>query len=216
MERRLRTALAERKKAFCDRYQLRHPILLAPMAGACPPGLSTAVADAGGLGACGALLLQPKDMRAWANDFRSATSGPFQMNLWGPDPPPVRDAIHEAKLHTFLERWGAAVPDCAGDAVPPDFDAKCETLLDIAPQVVSSVMGRYPASFVTRLKERGMAWWANVSTLAEARAAEAAAADAVVVQGMEAGGHHGCFDASWLLKELKRTIFHSFASMPDE
>ncbi len=64
MERRLRTALPERKKAFCDRYQLRHPILLAPMADACPPALSIAVASVGGLGACGALLLQPDGIRA--------------------------------------------------------------------------------------------------------------------------------------------------------
>ena len=79
MERRLRAALAERKNAFCDRYQLRHPILLPPMAGACPPGLSIAVVDAGGLGACGALHLQREEMRVWADDFRSATSGPFQI-----------------------------------------------------------------------------------------------------------------------------------------
>jgi nitronate monooxygenase len=56
-------------------------------------------------------------------------------------------------------------------------------------------MGLYPPDYVRRLKERGIAWWANVSTLAEARAAENAGADAVVVQGMEAGGHRGCFDA---------------------
>jgi hypothetical protein len=57
-------------------------------------------------------------------------------------------------------------------------------------------MALYPAPFVARLKARGIAWWAYVSTLAEARAAEAAGADAVVVQGMEAGGHRGCFEAS--------------------
>jgi len=196
MERRLRTALPERKKAFCDRYRLRHPILLAPMAGSCPPALSIAVANAGGLGACGALLLQPDGIRAWAAQFRSATSGPFQINLWTPDPQPVRNEVHEANLRAFLERWGPAVPDGAGDAVPPDFAAQCETLLEIAPPVVSSVMGLFPAPFLARLKECGITWWTNVSTLAEALAAEAAGADAVVVQGMEAGGHRGCFEAS--------------------
>jgi len=48
---------------------------------------------------------------------------------------------------------------------------------------------------VQRLKAAGVAWWANISTVAEARAAEAAGADVVVAQGMEAGGHRGCFDA---------------------
>ena len=61
---------------------------------------------------------------------------------------------------------------------------------------MSSVMGLYPPAYVRRLKERGIAWWANVSTVAEARAAEEAGADAVVAQGMEAGGHRSRFDAA--------------------
>jgi nitronate monooxygenase len=166
------------------------------MAGACPPPLSAAVAEAGGLGACGALLLQPNDIRAWATAVRAASAGPFQINLWVPDPPPRRDAVHEARLRAFLESWGPSVPEGAADAAPPDFEAQCEALLDIAPPVVSSVMGLYPAPFVARLKARGIAWWANVTTVAEALAAEKAGADAVVVQGMEAGGHRGCFEAS--------------------
>jgi nitronate monooxygenase len=202
MKSQVRSALEERTQAFCNRYGLRLPILLAPMAGVCPPALSVAVAEAGGLGACGALLLQPDEIRAWAAVVRAATSGPYQINLWIPDPAPLRDAVHEAKLRAFLERWGPAVPGGAGDAVPPDFDAQCEALLEIAPPVVSSVMGLYPAPFVARLKERGIAWWANVSTLAEARAAEQAGADAVVVQGMEAGGHRGCFDAGRAEQEM--------------
>jgi nitronate monooxygenase len=88
------------------------------------------------------------------------------------------------------------VPTTAGDARPLDFDVQCEALLDVGPPIVSSVMGLYPPTFVARLKERGISWFANVSTVAEARAAEAAGADVIVAQGMEAGGHRGCFDAS--------------------
>ncbi|HYI85188.1 MAG TPA: nitronate monooxygenase [Acetobacteraceae bacterium] len=184
-----------RAEAFCARYGLRVPILLAPMAGASPPSLSVAVANAGGLGACGALLLQPAAIAAWAAEVRAGTNGPFQLNLWVPDPPPTRDATREAEMRAFLAGWGPEVPPDAGDARPPDFAAQCEALLEAAPPVVSSVMGLYPPEFVQRLKARGIAWWANVSTVAEAQAAEAAGADVVVAQGMEAGGHRGCFDA---------------------
>ncbi len=166
------------------------------MAGACPPSLSIAVANAGGLGAGGALLMQPAAITAWAAEVRAGTNGPFQFNLWIPDPVPARDPAHEAEVRTFLATWGPDVPPGAGDATPPDFAAQCEALLDVAPPVVSSVMGLYLPSFVRRLKERGITWWANVSTVAEARAAEEAGADAVVAQGMEAGGHRGCFDAA--------------------
>jgi len=190
-----RSALA-RAEAFCTRFGLRIPILLAPMAGACPPSLSIAVANAGGFGAGGALLMQPAAITAWAAEVRAGTNGPFQFNLWIPDPLPARDPAHEAEVRTFLAAWGPDVPPGAGNATPPDFAAQCEALLEAAPPVVSSVMGLYPPGFVRRLKERGITWWANVSTVAEARAAEEAGADAVVVQGMEAGGHRGCFDAA--------------------
>src|SRR5689334_23446868 len=77
-------ALFDRVTQFCDRFGLRIPILLAPMAGACPPSLSITVANAGGMGACGALLMMPEQIRQWTNELRAATDGPFQVNLWIP------------------------------------------------------------------------------------------------------------------------------------
>jgi nitronate monooxygenase len=191
----MKTSLA-RADSFCTRFGLRLPILLAPMAGACPPALSVAVAEAGGMGACGALPLNPGAIAAWAAEFRAGSSGPFQMNLWIPDPLPVRDADHEARVREFLAQWGPPVPPEAGDATPRDFDAQCQALLDVAPPVVSSIMGLYPPAFVRELKTCGIAWFATVTTVAEAIAAERAGADGIVAQGMEAGGHRGAFDAA--------------------
>lgn len=188
--------LRARAAAFCDRFGLRLPILLAPMAGACPASLSIAVANAGGLGSCGALLLQPEAIRAWAQEVRAGSNGAFQMNLWVPDPPPLRDRAHEAEVRRFLAHWGPSVPPEASDAVPPDFTSQCEALLEAAPAIISSVMGLYPPEFVARMRAKRIAWFANVSTVTEAVAAEAAGADVVVAQGMEAGGHRGCFDAA--------------------
>ena len=73
-----------RADAFCRRFGLSVPVLLAPMAGACPTSLSAAVANAGGLGACGALLMQPAAILSWAKELRAASNGPFQLNLWIP------------------------------------------------------------------------------------------------------------------------------------
>src|SRR5881227_2488606 len=108
-----------RARAFCERFGLRVPILLAPMAGASPPSLSAAVANAGGLGACGALLMQPAAILNWATEFRAISNGPFQLNLWIPDPQPRRDSDHEAKIGAFLKQWGPQVAPGAGDATPP-------------------------------------------------------------------------------------------------
>src|SRR6478735_2161194 len=185
-----------RAEEFCQRFGLDLPILLAPMAGASAPALSIAVANAGGLGACGALLMQPAEISAWAADLRANTRGAFQMNLWIPDPAPVRNAEHEASVRAFLAKWGPEVPPDAANAAPYDFSAQCEALLTAAPPIVSSVMGIYPPEFAERLKANGITWFANISTFSEAIAAEAAGADVIVAQGMEAGGHRGCFDAA--------------------
>ena len=200
----------DRAEAFCNRFGLRVPILLAPMAGACPASLSIAVAGAGGLGGCGALLMQPAQILDWAREVRAASNGAFQINLWVPDPPPARDATHEAEIRTFLSGWGPEVPEMAGEVMPPDFGAQCDALLEAGPPIVSSIMGVYPASFVQRLKDRGIVWFACVTTVAEAREAEAAGADVVVAQGAEAGGHRGCFVAG----EAERRAVGLFCAAP--
>ncbi len=188
------TALT-RAKEFCGAYDLRIPILQAPMAGACPPALAIAVANAGGLGGCGALQMQPDAIRAWATDVRAVTNGAFQLNLWIPDPAPIRNRDAENDVRAFLAQWGPHVPPEAGDMALPDFAAQCEALLDAGPAIISSIMGLYPPDFIARAKGRGIRWFATVTTVAEAREAAAAGADAIVAQGMEAGGHRGAFDA---------------------
>lgn len=185
----------ERAESFAARMSIRLPILLAPMAGACPPSLSIAVANAGGLGACGALLMQPGEITAWASEFRKGSSGEFQINLWIPDPSPVRDFELEKRERDFLATWGPPVPPEAGDPRLPDFAAQCQAMLAAAPKVISSIMGVYPPAFVSELKAKGILWFANATTVAEAMAAQAAGADAIVAQGMEAGGHRGTFRA---------------------
>ena len=63
---------ADRANVFCRAYGLELPILLAPMAGACPVSLSIAVANAGGMGAMGALVMQPLEIHEWVREFRES------------------------------------------------------------------------------------------------------------------------------------------------
>ena len=68
-------------------------------------------------------------------------------------------------------------------------------MLEARPAVMSSVMGLFPPAVVDAMKTNGTAWFAAVTTVAEARRAEDAGADGIVAQGIEAGGHRGAFDA---------------------
>jgi nitronate monooxygenase len=194
--------LLARAEAFCAAYGLRLPILLAPMSGASPASLSIAVANAGGLGSCGALLMQPAAIKAWAAEVRAGSNGGFNLNLWIPDPPPTRNAEAEDAVRGFVRGWGPEVARGAGDVAPPDFAAQCEAMLEVGPTIISSIMGLYPPAFVERMKAKGIKWFANATTVAEAKAAEAAGADVIVAQGMEAGGHRGAFDPAKAQVEL--------------
>jgi nitronate monooxygenase len=200
----------DRAAEFCAKYGLKVPILLAPMAGACPVSLSIAVANAGGMGAMGALLTKPAGIRDWVKKFRSASNGPFQLNVWIPDPKPHRDAEVEARMRTFLASWGPEVPATAGDVVLPDFREQCEAFLELKPTAVSSIMGLFPPEFVSRLKEKGIRWFATATTLAEAQEAQAAGADAIIAQGFEAGGHRGSFES----EAAERRLIGLFTLLP--
>jgi len=186
----------ERVRAFCERFGLRCPIVQAPMAGACPPELAVAVAEAGGMGASGVLLDAPERITEWVRQFRAGSMGALQLNIWIPDS--FREDRDRAEAAAeFLGRFGA--PGDPGGAVPV-FAAQCEAMLEAGPTVVSSIMGVFEPDFVRRLHERDIAWFACATTLDEA----------LVAQGMEAGGHRGSFDPD----AAERTQVGLFALLP--
>jgi nitronate monooxygenase len=191
---------------FCDRYGLRVPILQAPMAGACPPELAVAVAEAGGMGASGVVLDHPDQIAEWTRRFRAGSAGALQLNIWIPDPPSEDRARVDAAA-AFLGRFGTPAPT---GSPPPDFGEQCEVMLAARPTAVSSIMGLFDPGYVRRLHELGIAWFACATTLDEALAAQDAGADAIVAQGMEAGGHRGSFDPN----DAERVAVGLFALLP--
>lgn len=99
-----------RTVSFCASYNLQLPILMAPMAGACPASLAIAVANGGGIAACSCLLIQPDEITEWALQKRAGANGAFELNIWIPDPDPQRDPAHEEKLRAFLSQRGFSAP----------------------------------------------------------------------------------------------------------
>jgi nitronate monooxygenase len=183
-----------RAKQFADWLGIRVPILLAPMAGA-----------------CGTLMMKPDEILAWTGEFRSKSEGHFQLNLWIPDPPSARNVELEQLQREFLVNWGPPVPPEAGDTPLQNFGAQCQAMLKAEPRVISSIMGLYEPKFVSEMKGRGIIWFATATTIAEAKAAEAAGADVVVAQGMEAGGHRGAFHPD----EAERQAVGLMALLPE-
>jgi nitronate monooxygenase len=172
------------------------PIVQAPLAGGpSTPALAAAVSDAGGLGFLAAGYKAPDAVEADLEELRGRTARPFGLNLFAP-PTPVPDAAaverYAGALRADAERAGAAVGAPRHD--DDGFAAKVALAGRARVRVVSFTFGCPERDVVLGLQEAGAAVWVTVTTVAEARAAAAAGADALVVQGVEAGGHRGSFD----------------------
>ena len=154
--------------------------------------------------------MTPEAIKAWSAEFRRESKGKFQLNLWIPDLPPVRDYELESHQREYLATWGPPVPPEAGDTVQPDFEAQCQAMITIGPKAISSIMGLYSPAFVSELKAKRILWFATATTVTEARLAESAGADVIVAQGMEAGGHRGAFHAD----EAERQMVGLIALLP--
>ena len=175
---------------------LELPVVSAPLAGGpSTPALAAAVSDAGGLGMLAAGYRAPDAVAAELDALRAATPRPVGVNLFAP-PGPAADrgvvARYAARLAPEATRAGVPLGEPRHD--DDAHAAKLDLLAAAAPAVVSFAFGCPAPGVVARLQDRGSAVWVTVTTPAEAAAAARAGADALVVQGVEAGGHRGGFD----------------------
>jgi nitronate monooxygenase len=176
--------------------RLEHPIVGAPMGGGpSTPALAAAVSEAGGLGFLAAGYLTAERLAADLAATRELTAAPFGVNLFVPGPDdadPGALAAYRERLAPEAARLGAELgePRWSDDG----WAAKVEVVLGARPAVVSTTFGLPPEGDVARLRAAGIAWWCTVTSPAEAERAGAAGADALVVQGAEAGAHRGSFD----------------------
>ncbi len=171
------------------------PIVLAPLAGgSSTPALTAAVSEAGGFGFLAAGYLAVDDLRERIAATRALTAEPFGVNLFVPGrPSPAAVAErYAATLTDEATRAGVALGEPRFD--DDGWDAKLELLCGDPAPVVSFAFGCPSASVVARVHDAGSEVWVTVTRPDEAALAASAGADALVVQGSEAGGHRAGFD----------------------
>jgi nitronate monooxygenase len=159
------------------------------------PALAIAVCEVGALGFLAAGYKRIDAVREDIRTVRAATAAPFGVNVFVPTSEPAdREALDQylRRLAPEAERQGAQLGDPRFD--DDDWAAKLELLSDERPAVVSFTFGCPEPEVLQRLRAAGVATWVTTTNLEEARAAEAAGADGLVVQGTEAGGHRGGFE----------------------
>lgn len=172
--------------------RLAIPIVGAPLAGgASAPGLAAAVSGAGGLGFLGSGYKTPDAMAADIAVTRELTTAPFGVNVFAFTPTEADPAALEAYRRSVA---GHGAEPGAPRTDDDHYEAKVARLLEDPVAVVSFTFGCPPPELVERFRAAGTAVWVTVTDPDEAREAAAAGADALVVQGAEAGGHRGGYD----------------------
>jgi nitronate monooxygenase len=175
--------------------ELSFPVVLAPLAGGpSTPELAAAVSGAGGLGFLGAGYLPAAEMAQRIRSARRLSDGPIGVNLFTPGPGPsdratfatYLDRLQRWALHTGVELGEPAYSD-------DDWEPKLRLLVAEPPEVVSFTFGCPAPAAIQRIRSAGSEVWVTVTSAGEARAAQEAGADVLVVQGAEAGGHRGSF-----------------------
>lgn len=194
-------------------FGIELPIVQAPMAGVQGSALAIAVSAAGGLGSLPCAMLSLDALRKELAAIKAATDRPFNVNFFCHTPPAAdarREAAWRAALAPYYAEFGIdadSIP--AGPGRAPFSVEAAEVLAEFRPAVVSFHFGLPSAELLARVKAWGAKVLSTATTVAEARWLEAHGADAIIAQGLEAGGHRGLF-----LTDDLTTQLGTFALLP--
>lgn len=186
---------------FLQRLGIQTPIIQAPMAGATTPELAAAVANAGALGGHGCATFSVETTREHIRKIRSLSNKPFNINLFCHSPFAL-DKQKENQWISLFQPYFVALNSQppthlnAGYVSLLENSAMIEMLLEEKPPVVSFHFGLPDQAVIDALKKAGIILFGCATELEEAKAIEAARLDAIIVQGVEAGGHRGVFDVT--------------------
>jgi nitronate monooxygenase len=173
------------------------PIIQAPMAGVQGSALAVAVSNAGGLGSLPCAMLSVDVMRRELEAIRAQTSRPYNVNFFCHTPPEFsagREEAWRALLAPYYKEYGIDPRSIAGGPGRAPFTAEAADVLEeFRPPVVSFHFGLPAAGLLERVRAWGAKILSSATTVEEALWLEARGVDAVIVQGLEAGGHRGHF-----------------------
>lgn len=182
---------------FLD-FDVRFPLIQAPMAGTSTPDLAAAVCQAGGIGSLGLGASSVEQATSMIDAMQARTNRAFNINLFchqpdSSDPHIVQNWL--GRLEPAFRKFGGKTPESLREIYRSFLvdEVMRALILDKAPPIVSFHFGLPDAAYLAALKQRGCKLLASATTPDEARMIEQAGLDAVIAQGAEAGGHRGTF-----------------------
>lgn len=178
---------------------IRTPIIQAPMAGVSTPALAAAVSEAGGLGSLGVGAMNAEGARKVIRETRALTARPFNVNVFCHAPSTANAAVEKAWtdwLAPVFAQYGATPPATLSEIYTSFVvdEAMLQVFVEEKPAVVSFHFGLPSQRALDALRGAGITLIASATNVREAGQVAKAGVDAIVAQGIEAGGHRGLFD----------------------
>lgn len=185
-----------------EKLGIKHPILLAPMAGVSTPELAAEVSNQGGLGSLGLGASSVENARKQILQTQELTDQPFQVNFFCHDSVELDEQVAAQwilQFNSLFTEFDAAAPEALNCIYPSfkDDDHFLNLVLETRPKAVSFHFGIPHPHQIQALKQAGIVTMVSATNLAEAKLIEAAGIDIVIAQGVEAGGHRGIFNESF-------------------
>jgi nitronate monooxygenase len=183
-------------RRLLDLLKIEHPIVQAPMGGHVSPDMPVAVSEAGGLGSFPCGLLTAAQVRDDVAKIYAKTSKPINLNFFCHAIAQRDEALENAwrqRLGPYYTELLIDPPVAPARALAPFGAEVCEVVVELKPAAVSFHFGLPDKSLIDRIKGAGCTIFSSATTVAEARWLEDQGADAVIAQGIEAGGHRGMF-----------------------
>jgi nitronate monooxygenase len=197
-------------RSFTARLGLELPIVQAPMAGFQGVAMAAAVAGAGALGSLPGAAMTPPALRDAVAEIRRGGRLPVNLNFFChvvPPADPQREAAWRQALRPYYDELG--VPESAiqnGPGRLPFGEEATAAIEALRPEVVSFHFGLPPAPLLERVRATGAQVWSSATTVAEAQWLAAHGVDAVIAQGVDAGGHRAVFLGDWRAVDLSTQL----------
>ncbi|EDL51923.1 putative oxidoreductase protein [Vibrio mediterranei AK1] len=186
-----------KQRTFSSWLHTELPIIQAPMAGVQDSKLAIAVSEAGGLGSIPCGMLSKERIVEELESITSATDKPYNLNFFChlmPNFDQERQAQWRNRLAPYFEELKLDI------AIQPSMATRMPFSEDIAdaieafkPPYISFHFGLPNKALLERVKSWGTCILSSATTVEEAVWLETNGADAIIAQGVEAGGHRGMF-----------------------
>ncbi|QYJ87599.1 nitronate monooxygenase [Shewanella mesophila] len=176
---------------------IKLPIIQAPMAGVQDSELAIAVCQAGALGSLPCAMLNAEQLQQQIGQLKAAINGPFNLNFFCHQMPEDSPAIQDkwrARLQGYFDEL--AIPDEQKNSAPtrmPFSHEIADVIEPFSPPIISFHFGLPEKALMNRIKGWGTKVISTATTLAEAKWLQLNGVDAIIAQGVEAGGHRGMF-----------------------